>query len=321
MLKTIILITIFLEYLFAFVFDNDLISKAINSGLKPIPNSSELIFLLKSDKITKQQLDLGAKLYFDTRLSSSNTISCNTCHNLGIGGSTPRVLFNKINPPTIYNYVFNTKNIDSIDGLNSNFKNRIKQSLISEIEMNANENDLIKKINSMPDYVVAFKKVYGNNVKIDLELIADALLNFQKILFTPSRFDDFLNGNIKALSKVEQEGLNLFIDKGCVFCHNNVNLGGISKNASELGGFRFINLNNYNGNLVEIPTLRNILDSAPYMRNGENKNIKNVIANMMNDSFTQKEIDKIFSFFSTLSGKKIEIIYPILPMMEPIENK
>ena len=321
MLKTIILITIFLEYLFAFVFDNDLISKALDSGLKPIPSSSELIFLLKSDKITKQQLDLGAKLYFDTRISSSNTISCNTCHNLGIGGSTPGILDSKINPPTIYNYVFNTNNIDSIDGLNSNFKNRIKQSLISEIEMNANENALIEKINSMPDYIVAFKKVYGNNVKIDLELIASSLLDFQKTLFTPSRYDDFLNGNIKALSKVEQEGLNLFIDKGCVFCHNNVNLGGVSKNASELGGFRFINLNNYNGNLVEIPTLRNILDSAPYMRNGENKNIKNVIANMMNDSFTQREIDKIFSFFSTLSGKKIEIIYPILPMMEPIENK
>ena len=321
MFRKIILTTMFLEYLFAFVFDNDLISKALDSGLKPIPSNSELILLIESDKLTKQQLDLGAKLYFDTRLSSSNSLSCNTCHNLGIGGSTPRVLFNKINPPTIYNYVFNTKNINSIDGLNSNFKNRIKQSLISEIEMNTNEDVLIKKINSIPDYVVAFKKVYGNNAKIDLDLISNALLNFQKILFTPSRYDDFLNGNIKALSKVEQEGLNLFIDRGCILCHNDVNLGGISKNASELKGFKFINLSNYNNNIVEIPTLRNILDSAPYMRNGEHRNIKKVIENMMNDNFTQKEIDRIFSFFSTLSGKKIEIIYPILPTMNPMENE
>ena len=322
MFRKVAFLLLYIDFAFSLVFDSDLVSKALNSDLKPMLSNSELIMLLGTDKITKPQLDLGVKLYFDIRMSNSNVVSCNTCHNLGMGGSIPISRFNSdsnINPPTVYNYIFNSQNINNANKLNNNLKDRIKKSLISSIEMNSSEDELINKINSMPDYVVAFKKVYGNNVKIDLDIVADALLAFQKVLFTPSRYDDFLNGNIKALSKLEQEGLNLFIDKGCVSCHNGVNLGGISKPYSDLEEFKFINLSDYNGDFVNIPTLRNILDTAPYMRNGEHSDLKKVIKNMMVESIP-RDIDKIFIFFASLSGKKIEIIYPTFPAMNVVEE-
>ncbi|MCG8123610.1 MAG: cytochrome-c peroxidase, partial [Candidatus Thiodiazotropha taylori] len=33
------------------------------------------------------QVELGKKLYFDPRLSKSGFISCNSCHNLSMGGT------------------------------------------------------------------------------------------------------------------------------------------------------------------------------------------------------------------------------------------
>ena len=69
---------------------SELVTKAKNAGLEPIPSSkSELMKLIddKKDPITDAKVELGKKLYFDPRLSRSNLISCNTCHNLGLGGA------------------------------------------------------------------------------------------------------------------------------------------------------------------------------------------------------------------------------------------
>lgn len=41
---------------------------------------------IKGNAITPARIELGRKLFFDPRLSRSGLISCNTCHNLGMGG-------------------------------------------------------------------------------------------------------------------------------------------------------------------------------------------------------------------------------------------
>ena len=98
------------------LFANDsLITKAKNAGLEPIPSSkSELMKLIddKKDPITDAKVELGKKLYFDPRLSRSNLISCNTCHNLALGGAdgVPAAIGHgwtsnphHLNSPTVYN--------------------------------------------------------------------------------------------------------------------------------------------------------------------------------------------------------------------------
>ncbi len=42
--------------------------------------------IVKNNAITPAKIELGHKLFFDPRLSKSQIISCNTCHNLGTGG-------------------------------------------------------------------------------------------------------------------------------------------------------------------------------------------------------------------------------------------
>lgn len=62
---------------------------------------------------------------------------------------------------------------------------------------------VVERINSIPAYVEEFKKAYGKDVKVDFDKITAAIATFEKTLVTPSRFDKFLNGDTKALTKDE----------------------------------------------------------------------------------------------------------------------
>ena len=104
----------------------------------------------------------------------------------------------------------------------------------------------MKKIASFPEYIKEFKKIYGKS-GVNFDNIADAIANFERTLITPSRFDNFLQGDEKALSKNEKEGLKLFIDKGCVSCHNGVNLGGNMQAFEVAAKYKFANLGNFKG--------------------------------------------------------------------------
>lgn len=71
----------------------------------------------------------------------------------------------------------------------------------------------VEKISSLPEYVSEFKKIYGKS-GVNFDNIADAIANFERTLITPSRFDKFLEGDEKALTKEEQKGLKLFYRQG-----------------------------------------------------------------------------------------------------------
>ncbi|MCB4749712.1 MAG: cytochrome-c peroxidase, partial [Sulfurovum sp.] len=97
-----------------------IIDKALKAGLKAIPaNKLALIQWIDPDKImTPKRIELGKKLYFEPRLSKSGIISCNTCHNLGMGGvdGIAAAVGHKwtanphhLNSPTVYNAVFAQK--------------------------------------------------------------------------------------------------------------------------------------------------------------------------------------------------------------------
>lgn len=306
---------------------NDLVKKALDSGLKPIPTGNELKKLTGLDKATKAQIELGKKLYFDPRISGSNLISCNTCHNLGLGGTdiVPAAIGHKwtpnpshLNSPTVYNSVFNSSQF--WDGRSAHLQDQAKGPIQAAPEMNADPKIVLAKIQSIPAYVTEFKKAYGNNVKIDFDLVADTIAIFEKTLVTPSRYDDFLRGNTKALSKDEQEGLNIFIDKGCIACHTDINLGGTLQPLGVVKEYKFASVGGFKGDangMVKTPTLRNILETMPYFHNGQYWDVKDAIKEMANiqlgDEISDADVKKIEIFFNSLTGTKPEIIYPMLP--------
>lgn len=315
----------------------ELLKKVQDAGLKPIPEGKELqqYQLQKAEGLktgykplmTKEQIELGKKLYFDPRISNSNLISCNTCHNLGLGGAdiVPAAVGNKwlqnpqaLNSPTVYNSVFN--DIQFWDGRAHNLGDQAQGPIQSEVEMAATPDLVMQTITSIPEYVNDFKKAYGNNVKITFKLVADTIAIFEATLVTPSRYDDFLRGNLKALSKQEQEGLELFIDKGCVACHNGINLGGNMQPFGVVKPYKFSSIGGFKGDkngMVKVPTLRNVAETMPYFHNGQFWDVKDAIKEMgaiqLGIDISNEEAQKIEVFFEALTGSKPQIIYPILP--------
>src|SRR5574344_2360031 len=259
-----------------------LIAKAKNAGLEAIPsNKSALMKLIDDpkDPITDAKVELGKKLYFDPRLSKSNLISCNTCHNLGLGGAdgVPVAIGHgwtanphHLNSPTVYNSVFFKAQF--WDGRSPHLQDQAAGPIQAAPEMAAPPALVEERINSIPAYVEEFKKAYGKDVKVDFDKITAAIATFEKTLVTPSRFDKFLSGDSKALTKEEQEGLTTFIDKGCTACHTGIALGGTMQPFQVANQYKFITVGDFKGDesgMVKTPTLRNITETAPYFHNGQ----------------------------------------------------
>ena len=306
-----------------------LMQKARDAGLKPIPQEvSKLFKLIDNPKnpITKAKVELGKKLYFDPRLSKSHLISCNTCHNLAIGGddNVPVATGHKwranphhLNSPTVYNAVFNSRQF--WDGRSPDLEDQATGPIQAAPEMDMKAEDAVKVVESIPEYKEAFEKAFPGE-KITIETIGKAIGAFERTLVTPSRYDAYLNGDSNALSKAEKEGLKTFIEVGCASCHNGVGLGGGMAPFPAVGKYKYAKLGDFKGDkngMVKVPTLRNILETAPYFHNGATYDIKEAIAIMgetqLGKKLSKKQIDAIATFFKALNGKKPYIRYPMLP--------
>ncbi|MCW1360111.1 cytochrome-c peroxidase [Campylobacter sp. CCS1377] len=311
----------------------DLIQEAKDYGLAPLPKDQKGIDLIlkenqiKASKFSEQKAELGKKLYFEPRLSKSGLISCNTCHNLGLGGADgiSAAVGHKwtanphhLNSPTVYNSVLNSAQF--WDGRAGTLADQAKGPIEAEPEMATPAKLAVEKISSLPEYVQEFQKIYGKE-GVTFDNIADAIANFERTLITPSKFDKFLEGDKNALTKEEQAGLKTFLDKGCATCHNGVNLGGTMQAFEVANKYKFANLGDFKGDangMVKTPTLRNVAETAPYFHNGAIWSLTEAIKEMgsiqLGIEISDTEAKSIEKFLHTLTGEKPVITYPQLPV-------
>ncbi len=314
----------------AVVMASPLAKEAKDAGLVAIPADHDAVMKLidnPKNKLTPAKIELGKKLYFDPRLSKSGLISCNTCHNLSEGGddgvsaaighswtANPHHL----NSPTVYNAVFFEKQF--WDGRSPDLEDQAKGPTLAAPEMAATPEHIEKVVNSMPEYVTAFKVAYGKDAKIDFASITDTIGLFERTLVTPSRFDDFLNGDDKALSKAEQDGLKTFITTGCTSCHTGIAIGGSMQGFALTGDFTHAKVGDFKGDangLVKTPTLRNVSQTAPYFHNGTIWSLQEAIKEMgriqLGIAITDKDAASIETFLKALEGRKPKMELPMLP--------
>ncbi len=309
---------------------DDLMDKAKKAGLTPIPESTtELMKLIDDpkDPITDAKVELGKKLFFDPRLSRSGLISCNTCHNLAMGGDdgVPAAIGHgwvanphHLNSPTVYNSVFYTAQF--WDGRSPHLSDQAQGPIQAVPEMAAPANLVKERILSIPAYIAEFKGAYGNDVNITFPKIADTIATFEKTLVTPSPFDDYLNGDENALTDAEKKGLNTFIDKGCSSCHTGIAIGGTMQPFAQAAKYKFAHIGDFKGDergFVKTPTLRNITETAPYFHNGAiwtlEEAIKEMGSTQLGIKISDKDAADIKTFLGALKGRKPTIIYPQLP--------
>jgi len=311
--------------------------KAKQNGLEAFPTTKEAIIkrIDPNHTITNEKLSLGKILFFEPRLSKSGLISCNTCHNLGMGGvdGVSAAIGHKwtanphhLNSPTVYNAVL--ADAQFWDGRSPTLEDQAQGPMQALPEMASPKALVEARINSMPQYVNAFKTAYGKDVNITFELITATIGIFERVLITPAPFDSFLNGNEKALSKEEKEGLSLFIDKGCTSCHNGLALGGKMQPFAITGKYKYASIGDFKGDkngLIKTPTLRNITQTAPYFHNGAIWTLQEAIQEMgriqLGLKITDEEAQKIAIFFNSLQGQKPPMAYPQLPTSTKITPK
>jgi len=309
---------------------SSLMKEAKDAGLKPIPSSqTELLKLIDNpnNPITDAKIELGKKLYFDPRLSKSEIISCNFCHNLGEGGDdgVEASIGHKwtanphhVNAPTVYNAVFFTTQF--WDGRAKDLEEQAQGPIQAHPEMAATKEHVENVVNSMPEYVSEFQKAYGDNVKISFEKVTDTIGLFERILVTPSPYDSFLNGEENALTTEQKQGLKTFIKIGCTSCHTGVGLGGEMNAFNITATYKYMNVGDFKGDkngMVKVPTLRNITQTAPYFHNGKIWSLKEAIKEMgriqLGTDISNKEVNEIETFLKALTGTKPTLTLPILP--------
>jgi cytochrome c peroxidase len=311
----------------------DTLMSEAKSIFEPIPNQAPEI---KGNKATNVKVELGKMLFFDPRLSKSGFISCNSCHNVGMGGADyqetstghgwkqgPR------NAPTVLNSVFNVAQF--WDGRAKDLAEQAKGPIQAGVEMNNTPKNVVKTLKSMPEYVELFKKSFPKQKDpVTFDNMAKAIEVFEATLITPdSKFDQYLKGNEYALDKSEREGLRLFIDNGCSSCHSGVNMGGddyYSMGVVKMPADRIMagDKGRYAVTQAEddefsfkSPSLRNIDLTAPYFHSGKVWTLEEAVE-VMNDSqiganLSKSDINKIVKFLKTATGKQPKVEYPILP--------
>lgn len=283
------------------------------------------------------KVELGKQLFFDPRLSKSGFISCNSCHNLSMGGTDniPTSIGDQwqegpINSPTVLNSSLNVAQF--WDGRAADLQEQAGGPIANPLEMGFTHELAVDVIQSIPQYVDSFKKIY-NVKKISIDNITDAIAEFEKTLVTPnSRFDLWLKGDDKALTKTELQGYELFKNIGCTACHNGVNIGGnsfqkmglyeeyVTKNPAEgVAGLTGSDLDRFK---FKVPTLRNVELTYPYFHDGAYWTLEeatDVMARLqLGRTLKKAEIDKIVAFLKTLTGEQPTFQLPILP---PSTNK
>ena len=180
-------------------------------------------------------VELGKVLFFDPRLSKSHNISCNTCHQIGLGGvdALPTSIGHKAqkgsrNAPTVFNSVFNKAQF--WDGRAADLKEQASGPMQNPLEMGMSVEHAIETLKGVPGYAKLFKDAFPSEADpISISNASAAIAAFEGTLLTPNApFDKYLRGDADALTADQKEGLKLFIDKGCATCHAGINVGGQS---------------------------------------------------------------------------------------------
>lgn len=282
--------------------------------------------------INQAKVELGKKLFFDPRLSKSGFISCNSCHNLSMGGSDnlPTSIGDRwqegpINSPTVLNSSLSF--VQFWDGRAETLQEQAGGPIENPVEMGFTHELAVEVIASIPQYVDEFNKIYGKK-ELTINEITDAIAEFEETLVTPnSRFDKWLKGDKQAITAQELNGYQLFKDIGCTACHNGAALGGTS--FQKMGLFEeYVTSSKEEGRggltgddnerfMFKVPTLRNVELTYPYFHDGAYWTLEESVDIMARLQLGQKleesQINDITAFLKTLTGDQPNFPIPQLP--------
>ncbi len=294
----------------------------------PVPHDNQL---------TEKRIELGKLLFFDKRLSSSNNISCATCHNpeLGWSDALPKAIGHNNaqgprNSPTIINTAYQEHQF--WDGRANSLEEQALGPIENPLEMNMPLEKLIEKLKKIEAYVKLFQEAYPNT-GLTKESLAKSIASFERtILSTESDFDKYILGDKGAITQEAKEGFELFTSKGrCTDCHSGFNFTdgsfhNLGLGSNDKGRIKIRKGKNISSGEMKTPTLRDITKTWPYFHDGSVKtlheataicgnggrypDIQDLSPLIIDRGLNIDEIEKIVAFLRTLEGKERKLEIP-----------
>ncbi|WP_420472930.1 cytochrome-c peroxidase [Noviherbaspirillum sp. ST9] len=267
---------------------------------------------------------LGKRLFFDTRFSRDNKVSCASCHDFAKGGADGRVRSPGVdgrtgpaNSPTVLNARFNFRQL--WNGKAHSLEDQVDMAIANPNVFDSSWDHVLGKLGKDASLVTDFKNAYREG--LNRRNVVDALVTFERSLVTPSRFDAYLRGKADAISPEEKLGYARFKSYGCVACHQGVNVGGnmfqvfgaVRPYLGQDGALQEYDLGRFHVTgresdkfVFKVPSLRNVALTAPYFHNGSARTLEDAVDVMIKYQLgrTAPQEDKalIVKFLHTLTG-------------------
>ena len=295
---------------------------------------------------TAAKAELGQMLFMDPRFSSTGTVSCNSCHNVMLGGEDNRAVSMGVHgqtggrsAPTVWNSGFSSAQF--WDGRAATLEDQAKGPVTNPIEMGMNElEEAMNRVRDIPGYRPLFERAFGSDNPMTVENAARAVAAYERTLITPnSPYDRYVKGDKKALTEQQIRGMNTFASVGCATCHSGPAFNGPAMQPGTGFYMKFpvfaeskyieqYKLTDDKGRLAatgkesdagmwKVPTLRNVALTAPYFHNGAVKTLDEAVRAMagtqLNQELDSTQTGDIVAFLNALTGEFPQQALPRLP--------
>lgn len=276
---------------------------------------------ITENPMTLAKIELGRQLYFDTRLSKDNTVSCATCHHpdtafgahtqFGVGIDDQE---GGRNSPVSYNRIVSGPQF--WDGRADSLEAQAVGPIENPIEMGNTHENCVKTLAGIEGYKIQFEKIFTDGVNIDN--VGKALATFERTLVTdaapydhweiarnvekqwgedmdeleeeePEQFEKYQLAKKEAdkMTDSAKRGAELFFDEksNCTACHAGANFAdekyhnlgvGMMAEKPDVGRFE-ITKKEIDKGAFKTPTLRNVALSGPFMHDGSQKTLEEVV--------------------------------------------
>ncbi|MCA9660006.1 MAG: di-heme enzyme [Myxococcales bacterium] len=273
-------------------------------------------YVPEDNPMSAAKVELGRYLFYDTRLSANETMSCGGCHDQSLGfadgkatpeGSTgdqvPRNAMSLANVAYFPTYTWANPNLELLE-------QQARVPLFGEhpVELGAtgHEEEILGRFRGDADYVARFAAAFPDDAEpVNFDNIVYALASFERTMVSgDSPYDRYLYGKDDgAISEAAKRGFALFFSERleCYHCHAGLNLAAaffaVESTQRELTFFNNglyniggdgsypvpnVGLYEFTGEDSDMgrfraPSLRNIAVSGPYMHDGSIETLEEVI--------------------------------------------
>ena len=250
-------------------------------GLKIPSNFPAPVQKIEDLNITKAGFELGRKLFYETMLSATNTISCGSCHIQTSafthhGHTVSHGIFDRMgtrNSPPIVNLAWSTSFM--WDGGIADLDLQSVAPITNHLEMDETMPNVLNKLRNSAVYPALFKKAYGSEEITTTNFLRSLSQFMAMCVSSNSRYDSIMrNEPGKTFTSAEAEGRELVKQK-CGSCHkeplftdNSFRNNGISiSQVNDLGRY-LVTQNDADKYRFKVPSLRNLAYTAPFMHDG-----------------------------------------------------